>query len=100
MRERGLQLGAVHLHLPLQIRKLVLLVGPHRRIQFQAAHDRDHFLAVGHAPRANPNWHRHARRRPEIRLAKSRPALGTNHASKEAVCIWTTRALRQRRVLL
>ena len=49
----GLELGAMHFHLPLQIRELVLLVGPHRRVQFQAADDGDHFLSVGHAARAD-----------------------------------------------
>jgi hypothetical protein len=50
----------MHFRLPLQVRKFVHLVGPHRCIQLKAASDGDDFLPVGHAPRANYAWHGHA----------------------------------------
>jgi len=85
MWERRAQLGAVHFHLPLQVREFVLLVGPHRRIQLEATDDRDHFLSVGHPPRRDVHRHRYQRRRPEIGSAQRRPAFRANRAGKETI---------------
>ena len=57
VRIRGLQFRAMHFRLPLQVRILVHLVGPDGRVQLQAAGDRDDFLAVRHAPRADDARH-------------------------------------------
>src|SRR5271155_5595225 len=48
----------MYFRLPLQVREFVHLVGPDRRIQFEAAGDGDHFLAVGHA--ARPDYARYS----------------------------------------
>ena len=65
VRIRGFQLRAMHFRLPLQVGILVHLVGPNRRVQFEAAGDGDDFLPVRDATRPH-----HARNRDALRLAK------------------------------
>ena len=78
-----LQLRAVHLHRPLEIRILVHLVRPHRRIQLEPANNRNHFLPVRHAPHAGNQRHSHARRRLEMLGPKRRPAVPANHRRQQ-----------------
>ncbi len=84
VRIAGLQFRAMHLHRPLEIRILVHLVRPHRRIQLQPAHHGNHFLPVRHAPHAGNQRNSHARRRLEMFRPKRRPAAPANHRRKQA----------------
>src|SRR5260370_838920 len=93
-RKGGFQLGAMHFHLPLQIREFVLLVGPHRRIQFEPADNRDYFLAVGHSAGTHVLRHGHERRRTKIIRAERGAALRADRSGEK-----TRRPLRRTVIL-
>src|SRR5258708_22478952 len=76
-RVRGLQFRAMHFRLPLQVRILVHLVGPHGRIQLEPTRDGNDFLAVWHAMRSNNPWHSDAFSLAHVTVAQFGPATRT-----------------------
>jgi hypothetical protein len=58
----------MHFRLPLQIRILVHLVGPDRRVELEPARDGDDFLAVWNAMRSDDARHGNALGFAQIRL--------------------------------
>ena len=71
----------MHFRLPLQIRIFVHLVGPDGSVQLEATCDRDDFLAVGHAVRANDARHGDAFGFAKIFIGEFGAAAGTRLCS-------------------
>ncbi len=78
VRIRGFQFCAMHFRLPLQIRILVHFVGPHGRVQLEAASDGDDFLAVRQAARADDARNGDALGAAQVRVGQFRAAMGTS----------------------
>ncbi len=92
VRIRGLELGAMHFALPLQIGILVHFTGPHRGIELEAAGDGDHFLSVGNAADSGDARNLHALGAAEVAFVHFRAAAGTHD------CAVILRGRRPRRI--
>ena len=80
-RIRGFQFCAMHLGLPLQVGIFVHFVRPDGSVQLEATCDRDDFLAVGHAVRANDARHGDAFGLAKIFIGEFDAAAGTRLCS-------------------
>ena len=80
VRIRRAQTRLMHFHVPLQVRILMHLVGPRRRLQFEPAHHGHHFLPIRHPHPRLRRRHRHRLRCHKILFRQECPAQITIHS--------------------